>query len=247
METDISFRSSKWQRFDPEFAERIRTEHPDIWKLGGNIRGNDQYRKLYPITQRNGVPNSETEVNALKLREAWVARHYEDFRIAGVIAQIKWLAVGSRGEKYMKDLVNEEIKKRADRAEHSDFELDSYLEHYGIKGMRWGVRRSDKQLAKERASSRTSYKKGPKELSSAELKRRVSRMETEKRYIELNPTTESGNKGESFTNKYVSSLKGTTAKRLAGATVAIGAAALGAKYGEKVTTTAIDLAKKLPG
>jgi len=150
MEDDISFRSSKWQRFDPAFAERIRTEHPDIWGLGGNIRGNDQYRKLYPITQRNGVPNSETEVNALKLREAWVARHYKDFRIAGVIAQIKWLAVGSRGEKYMKDLINEEIDKREDRAKHSDFELDSYLEHYGIKGMRWGVSRSDKKLAKAR-------------------------------------------------------------------------------------------------
>jgi hypothetical protein len=60
---------------------------------------------------------SETLKNAIKLREAWVARHFKDFRIAGVIAQIKWLAVGSRGESYMKELVREEIKRRKSRNE----------------------------------------------------------------------------------------------------------------------------------
>jgi HK97 family phage prohead protease len=104
-----SFRASKWKTFDPEFAEMIRREHPDIWRLGGNIKGNDQFRKLYPITQRGGTANSEAEMNALELREAWVARHFKDFRLPGVIAQIKWLAVGSRGESYMKSLVREAI------------------------------------------------------------------------------------------------------------------------------------------
>lgn len=224
MEDQISFRSSKWKRFDPEFAEMIRTEHPDIWRLGGNIKGNEQYRKLYPITQRNGVPNSETEVNALKLREAWVARHYEDFRIAGVIAQIKWLAVGSRGEKYMKDLVNERIAKK--EIKQSDFDVDAYLEHYGIKGMKWGVRRSQKQLSRARASQKTSYKKGPKELSTDELKRRVARMETEKRYIDLNPTTASGARGSQFTNRFIDTVGNQTMQKLAAATVAAGTTAL---------------------
>jgi HK97 family phage prohead protease len=104
-----SFRSSQWKMFDPEFAEMIRREHPEIWRLGGNIKGNDQFRKLYPITQRNGVANSDAEISALELREAWVARHSKNFRLPGVIAQIKWLAVGSRGESYMKDLVREAI------------------------------------------------------------------------------------------------------------------------------------------
>lgn len=234
MEDKISFRSSKWKRFDPEFAEMIRTEHPDIWRLGGNIKGNEQYRKLYPITQRNGVPNSETEVNALKLREAWVARHYEDFRIAGVIAQIKWLAVGSRGEKYMKDLVNERIAKK--EMKQSDFDLDAYLEHYGVKGMKWGVRRSQKQLARARASQRTSYKKGPKELSTDELKRRVARMETEKRYIDLNPTTANAAIGSQFTKKFVDSVGKQATRKLAAATVAAGTTAIVTAFKLKKST-----------
>lgn len=41
-----------------------------------------------------------------------MARHLEDFRIAGVIAQVKWLGIGSRGLDYMKNLIEEEIEKR---------------------------------------------------------------------------------------------------------------------------------------
>lgn len=107
-----SFQKSKWQKFDPEFAEMIRTDHPEIWRLGGNIKGNDQYRALKPISDRGGKAESQAEINALELREAWVARHHEDFRPAGVMAQIKWLAVGSRGEAYMKRVIREEIAKR---------------------------------------------------------------------------------------------------------------------------------------
>jgi HK97 family phage prohead protease len=106
-----SFRESKWETFDPSFAEMIKEKYPSIWRKGGNIRGNDQYAKLLPLYRRGGTANSEMEINALELREAWVARHKGDFRIAGVVAQIKWLAVGSRGEAYMKNLVREEIKK----------------------------------------------------------------------------------------------------------------------------------------
>ena len=163
-EETISFRTSKWKRFDPDFAEMIRTEHPDIWKLGGNIRGNDQYRKLYPITKRNGVPNSQIEIDALKLREAWNARHYNDFRIAGVIAQVKWLAVGSRGEQYMKNLINEEIEKRSDSISQS-MSVENHLEHYGKKGMRWGTRsggttKSEKADAKlEKADAKWQQKR----------------------------------------------------------------------------------------
>lgn len=135
-----SFRKSKWKTFDPSFAEMIKTKYPSIWALGGNIKGNDQFRKLYPITQRGGSANSDSEINALELREAWVARHYEDFRLPGVIAQIKWLAVGSRGEEYMKNLVKEKINKM-NEVNHTTTlaDLQNYLEHFGVKGMRWGV------------------------------------------------------------------------------------------------------------
>lgn len=55
------------------------------------------------------------------------------------------------------------------------------LEHYGIKGMRWGQRK-----AKSRDTARTVYKRSPKNLTNAELEKRIKRMETEKRYNDLN-------------------------------------------------------------
>jgi ribosomal protein S18 acetylase RimI-like enzyme len=224
-EDSISFRTSKWDRFDPDFAEMIRTKHPDIWALGGNIKGNDQYRKLYPITKRNGVPNSEMEVNALKLREAWVARHYKDFRIAGVIAQIKWLAVGSRGEQYMKNLVKEEILKRSEVKQSDDMSIEEALVHAGVKGMKWGVRKS----AKKQAAQRTSYKKGPKSLSDAELRRRVNRMETEKRYVDLNPTTAKSQAGKKFASKVLSESGSKVAAVVVAAGVGVAGAAIKSK------------------
>lgn len=55
------------------------------------------------------------------------------------------------------------------------------LEHYGVKGMRWGVR---KRSANGKA--RTTFAKAPSKLSDAELTKRIKRMETEKRYNQLN-------------------------------------------------------------
>lgn len=214
-EETISFRTSKWKRFDPDFAEMIRTEHPDIWKLGGNIRGNDQYRKLYPITKRNGVPNSQIEIDALKLREAWNARHYNDFRIAGVIAQVKWLAVGSRGEQYMKNLINEEIEKRSDSVSQS-MSLENHLAHYGKKGMQWGVRKSSSGGSSKKAAKRTTYKKPATKLSDAELQRRVKRLEVEKKYIDLNKATKTTNRGKSAARKLLSSSGGAFVSAVAG-------------------------------
>lgn len=233
-----SFRSSKWKRFDPTFAQMIKDKHPDIWALGGNIKGNDQYRKLYPIAKMGGTANSQMEINALNLREAWNARHYNDFRIAGVIAQVKWLAVGSRGEQYMKNLINEEIEKRSEIKQSTSTE--DHLEHYGKKGMRWGVRgtrgsqgasrissRERKKIAKSSAV-RTSYKKSPSKLSSKELERRVKRMETEKKYVELNPA--SRQKGKSYATKLLGKVGNKEAEKVVGTLVASGVALAVAKF-----------------
>lgn len=93
---------------------------------------------------------------------------------------------------------------------------DEFLEHFGVKGMRWGVRRSRKQLAraaKEREgsesssnsarASKTKSKKESKlkvsEMSDAELRQRLNRMNMEKQYRELtapkgNPVAAAGKK-----------------------------------------------------
>jgi HK97 family phage prohead protease len=106
-----SFKKSKWPMFDRQFAEMIKTEHSKIWDAGGNIKGDDQYTILTKIAEQGGVAETEDQIKALELREAWIARHEGDFLLPGVIAQIKWLAIGSRGEGHMKDVVREAISK----------------------------------------------------------------------------------------------------------------------------------------
>lgn len=110
-----SFKKSQWPMFDRRFAEMIKEEHPEIWDAGGNIKGDDQYTILTRIAEQGGVAKTASQIDALELREAWVARHEGDFRLPGVIAQIKWLAIGSRGEDHMKKVVRDEIKRRNEK------------------------------------------------------------------------------------------------------------------------------------
>ena len=110
---EVSLSASQWGVFDPDYAEDLKLNHPNIWRAGGNIKGSEQFKKLYPIAKRGGdmSPEGVAEERAIRLRESWGARHLEDFKLAGVVAQIKWLVVGSRGQSYMKDLIEAEKKK----------------------------------------------------------------------------------------------------------------------------------------
>lgn len=63
--------------------------------------------------------------------------------------------------------------------------VDEFIEHHGVKGMRWGQRRS-RSSAVSKPTVRTKFEKAPTRLSDAELNRRVKRMEVEKRYNDLN-------------------------------------------------------------
>ena len=123
-----SFGKSKWKMFDRSFAKRIKEEYPEIWAKGGNIKGNAQYSILTKIAEEGGTANTRDQINALELREAWVARHAGDFRLPGVIAQIKWLAVGSRGEDYMKNVVREAMKKVDEKKKGKSAEIDEALD-----------------------------------------------------------------------------------------------------------------------
>lgn len=126
-----SFGQSKWKMFDREFAARIKEDYPQIWAAGGNIKGNAQYAILTKIAEQGGKATTPDQIAALELREAWVARHAQDFRLPGVIAQIKWLAVGSRGEAYMKNVVREAIKKADDKKKVLASDLEDDLEEKG--------------------------------------------------------------------------------------------------------------------
>lgn len=105
---------------------------------------------------------------------------------------------------------------------------DASLQHYGIKGMRWGVRRSQKQLAKassapdsedvvnkKAAAAKVSSTGSTDSLSNKELQDLVTRMNLEQQFSRLS-TGQNGSaqkKGESFAK---SILKETGKKQVAG-------------------------------
>ena len=80
---------------------------------------------------------------------------------------------------------------------------DDHLEHYGVKGMQWGVRKDRRRSGKVGAPSmkrkkeptQTRYKKPPNRLNDVELNKRIKRLELEKKYKDLNaPTVFNGKK-----------------------------------------------------
>lgn len=113
----VTLRNSQYALFPVGEAEDLKENFPEIWSKGGNIKGNEQFRKLAPIAKRGGVPDGEAEENAIRLREAWVARHRGDYQLAGVVAQIKWLAVGDRGLDHMRATIRKAKEKLKDRSD----------------------------------------------------------------------------------------------------------------------------------
>lgn len=111
----VSIANSQWKVFPRGEAEKLKTEWPQIWRRGGNILGNTQYQRLTKVMEQGGTAKTPTDEKAIRLREAWVARHFKDFRLAGVVAQIKWLAVGSRGLPFMRKVISDEKQRLRDR------------------------------------------------------------------------------------------------------------------------------------
>jgi len=64
------------------------------------------------------------------------------------------------------------------------------LEHYGIKGMQWGVRKKRSRSA-ESAEAAQIKKKKVFEMSNEELKKVNARLDLEKKYSSLNPSAAS--------------------------------------------------------
>jgi SPP1 gp7 family putative phage head morphogenesis protein len=113
----VSLDNSEHRLFPLRYAQDLKDNWPDIWNKGGNILGNKQFNRLVPIANRdNRTATTITEEKAIRLREAWIARHIDDFRLAGVVAQIKWLAVGSRGTDHMRSVIEAEKKKQKEKS-----------------------------------------------------------------------------------------------------------------------------------
>lgn len=119
----MTLSNSNFPQFDRAFAERLKDSDPEIWRAGGNIRGNAAFRLW---TRARSGDTAPAVLSWIKEREAWAARHLKDgsqfpeasatlSSVAGVVAAIKWGVVLQIGESAMKAAIRELQKKRSDR------------------------------------------------------------------------------------------------------------------------------------
>lgn len=67
-------------------------------------------------------------------------------------------------------------------------EVDDFLAHWGVMGMKWGVRNARSQAAYERRKKRGHRRPKAKDLSDDELRSRINRQNLEIQYNRLNKT-----------------------------------------------------------
>ncbi len=103
-------RTRSLQQFPYDYAKYLKDNFPEIWRAGGNIRGNDTFK--WWTAYRKGDRSEKVLYWWKTTRPAWIARHFNDHRLPGVIAQIKWGAVGKLGVAGMKRVVEDAIRKR---------------------------------------------------------------------------------------------------------------------------------------
>ena len=165
----ISLRNSNYPQFDYDFIAGVKENDNDIYKAGGNIRGNEAFNLW--TKARNGEETAGV-LSWIKEREAWVARHFEDgsqfksgdkkarpSNIAGVIAQMKWGVIGTLGEQRMKDVVLEAIKYREGKesGSASQAQQDRQVSDAVEKGLREKVKEHNEEV-NNAASKRTTYR-----------------------------------------------------------------------------------------
>lgn len=84
---------------------------------------------------------------------------------------------------------------------------DKSLYHFGVKGMRWGVRRSQSQLGQ--TEKLRSDSKEISSMSDQELRNRINRLQMEKQYTQLTQ------KEKSAGRKFIESVLKNTAQQTA--------------------------------
>ena len=165
----ISLRNSQYPQFDYDFIAGVKENDKDIYKAGGNIRGNEAFNLW--TKARNGE-ETEGVLSWIKEREAWGARHFEDGRqfksgekkarpsnIAGVIAQAKWGIIGTLGEQGMKDVILEAIKyvEQKESGSASQAQQDRQVSDAVEKGLKKKVEEHNEEVGNA-TTKRTTYR-----------------------------------------------------------------------------------------
>ena len=165
----VSLRNSNYPQFDYGFIAGVKENDPDIYKAGGNIRGNEAFNLW---TKARDGEETAGVIRWIKEREAWAARHFEDGKqfksgdkagrpsnIAGVIAQMKWGVIGTLGEQKMKDVVLEAIKylEQKESGSASQAQQDRQVSDSVEKALRDKVEEHNEEVGNV-ASKRTTYR-----------------------------------------------------------------------------------------
>ena len=97
--------------------------------------------------------------------------------------------------------------------------MNNVIYHFGIKGMKWGIRRYQNKdgsltaAGKKRYSDSSSANDGIKDLTDQELRDRINRLNLEKQYRDL--TTPSGQKQVSKGKQFVMGVLETSGRNIA--------------------------------
>lgn len=128
-------------------------------------------------------------------------------------------------------IVEDEMMQSAGMDDALDF-----LEHFGVKGMQWGVRNGGGAATKGGGGGNTRYRTSAKHLSDAELAARIKRLETEKRYRDLNAKHVGA--GRKHINEVLTRVGKESAVKI-GTNAAMYAArkAIAKKFGQNMATT----------
>jgi hypothetical protein len=90
------------------YAKKIKDENPKIWLLDNSVYGNAAFENLLRVSNRGYWLDSEKWFY-MKWQN-YVLSHNKDFKIAGVVAMLKWIGKVDKGWQYMKNLIDSEIK-----------------------------------------------------------------------------------------------------------------------------------------
>ena len=115
---EIHFENSQFALFPLDLAIELAKAYPKAWCSGGNHFGNYAFEYWVGTigALNEGSPVPTDCLRWMKKREQYIARHRGDFRLAGVIAMIKWAgyvdngtdgAVNGSSLDYMVDLIEE--------------------------------------------------------------------------------------------------------------------------------------------
>lgn len=150
----------------------------------------DDFHAIYPKTLAKTKANN-ADINALLPKKGYIADNPD------AKAVINWVRIEKKteknkeiAEKMVNDLLKEEIQYSGITAYGGDRmnEVDDVLMHFGILGMKWGVRRSggvERFGRRQKIGAGKIKRKKLSAMTNEELKALNTRMQLEKQYKEL--------------------------------------------------------------